>query len=922
VAAEGSAWGPGAERGLYKTTDGGKNWKKVLEISENTGVNNVVLDPSNPDIMYATSEQRRRHIYGKIGGGPESAVYKSEDGGETWFKIMKGLPSVDLGGMGIAVSPANTDVVYLIVEAAKDESGFFRSTNRGATWEKMSDYASSGQYFNEIFCDPKDVNKIYSMEVVSKVTTDGGKNWVNLGLGNRHVDDHALWIDPANTLHLLIGGDGGIYESFDGGKLWDFKENLPVTQFYRVFADNSKPFYYIYGGTQDNNSMGGPSRTTSSEGIVNSDWFITSGGDGFWSAVDPTDPNIIYAESQYAGMSRYDRKSGESIDIRPEPGAGENTYRWNWDTPLFISPHKHTRLYTAANFVFKSEDRGESWVKISPDLTTGIDRNSIKIMDKYWGVDAVAKNKSTSQYGTIVSLAESPVKENLLYAGTDDGLIQITEDGQNWHKAGAFPGVPDNTYVSDVLPSKFNENVVYASFNNHQSDDFKPYILKSENKGKSWKNISSNLPENGAVWSLEEDPVNPNLLFCGTEFGFFFSVDGGGHWNRLSNGLPDIPVRDIAIQPEAGDIVIATFGRGFYVLDDYTPLRSVTNEMLEKDALIFGIRDGLAYIQTSDGLSSGDTYYRAPNPEFGAVITYFIKDVPKTLKAIRQESEAQLFKEGKPIPIPSDSALNVENREVAPYLIFSITDETGNEVRKLTKPASKGVQRIVWDLKYPEISTLKSTKFNASAKQQSASLVMPGKYKVSLSMVTREGIKPLGEPVEFNAVALRNTTLPAADRGELVEFQRKAGELTRTIRGTFQFLNDLIARVNTLKQSALITPGAGAELLLRADKILNDLDAISLKFERRSNFPSAEENPPSPVTINERLSTLLWTHWASTAGLTQKEKTAFEVLMAEFPPLHAEIKRISENEVKQLEADLEKLGGHVTPGRLPELKVK
>ncbi len=922
VAAEGSVWGPGGERGLYKTVDGGKNWKKVLEISSHTGVNNVTFDPRNPDIMYATSEQRRRHVYGKIGGGPESAVYKSEDGGETWEKIMKGLPNVHLGGMGIDISPVNPDVVYLIVEAAENQSGFYRSTNRGATWEKMSDYASSGQYFNEIICDPKDVDKIYSMDVVSRVSTDAGKTWVPLGLDARHVDDHALWINPLNTDHIIIGGDGGIYESFDGGILWDFKENLPVTQFYRVFADNAEPFYNVYGGTQDNSSMGGPSRTTSSDGIVNSDWFITNGGDGFWSAVDPENPDIVYAESQYAGMVRYDKKSGEAIDIRPEPGKGEKTYKWNWDTPLFISPHKNTRLYTAAQVVFRTDDRGDSWEVISPDLTTGKDRNEFPLMDKYWGVDAVAKDRSTSLFGTIVSLAESPAKENLLYAGTDDGLIQVTEDAKTWRKAGSFPGVPEYTYVSDVLPSRFNENVVYAAFNNHKRDDFKPYILKSEDKGKSWKQISATLPENGSVWSLAEDFENPNLLFCGTEFGFFFTVDGGKKWIKLGNGLPDIPVRDIHLQKKHGDIVIATFGRGFYIIDDYTPLRSVTNKLLEKDAHIFGVRDGLMYIEAAGRYGTGNTYYKAPNPEFGVNITYYIKEVPKTLKDIRKAKEAELFKEGKPVPIPTDAELGAEKREVAPYVLVWIEDEAGQTVRKLTKPAVKGVQRINWDLKFQSVTTLKADKFNANMRTQSSNLVMPGKFSVTMFMVDRNGVSPLGERVQFNAVALRYTTLPAADRAELVKFQSDVREVSRVVRGTYEYLNDLIKKVNGLKQSALHSPGTGTEMLTRADRILDTLNVLLLKFERNSNFPSAEENPPSPVTINERLTTLLWTHWRSTSGVTKNERVAYDVLTTEFPPLYEAIKKLAEVDVKNLEAELDSVGGYLTPDKLPDLWMK
>ncbi len=547
VAAEGSVWGPDGDRGLYKTSDGGKTWKKVLEISKHTGVNNVIMDLKNPEIMYATSEQRRRHDFTKIGGGPESAVYKSVDAGETWEKIMEGLPKVDLGGMGIDISPANQEYIYLSVEAAEEKGGFFRSTNRGATWEKRSDQNSSGQYFNEIFCDPTNPEKVYLMDVYSKVTVDGGKTWTNIGNDNRHVDDHAMWIDPKDNSHFMIGGDGGIYESFDNGKTFDFKENLPITQFYRVNVDNDYPFYNVFGGTQDNNSMGGPSRTISSDGIINDEWFVTNGGDGFWTAVDPNDQNTVYAEAQYGNMVRYNKETKEAVDIRPEPGKDELTYKWNWDTPLFISPHKSTRIYCAANKVFKSENRGNSWEIISEDLTTQTDRSTWAVMEKHWSVDAVAKDKSTSLWGTIISLSESPIKENLLFAGTDDGLIQITEDAKTWRKSSQAPGVPELTYVSDILPSKFDENIVFASFNNTKRDDFNPYIFKSLDKGKSWKSINSNLPKNGAVQTIEQDFINPDLLFVGTEFGFFFTNDGGKSWTQLKGDLPTISVKDIAI---------------------------------------------------------------------------------------------------------------------------------------------------------------------------------------------------------------------------------------------------------------------------------------------------------------------------------------------------------------------------------------
>jgi len=924
VAAEGSAWGPGGDRGLYKTIDGGKTWKKVLNISENTGVNNITYDPRNPDVMYATSEQRRRHVFTKIGGGPESKVYKSTDAGETWDKIMTGLPSVDLGGMGIAVSPVNPDVIYLIVEAAEGKSGFFRSINRGASWQKMSSYASSGQYYNEIYCDPQNVDKVYSTETRSRVTLDGGKTWNVIGNNGRHVDDHALWIDPDFTDHFLIGGDGGVYETFDGGKNFDFKENLPITQFYRVVADNTEPFYYVYGGTQDNNSVGGPSATISRDGIVNSDWFVTNGGDGFWSAVDPVDPNIVYAEAQYGNMVRYDKASGEAVDIRPEPLKGELTFRWNWDTPLLISPHNHMRLYVAANKVFRSDDRGNSWKEISGDLTTGTDRNTWPVMGKYWSADAVAKDKSTSLWGTIISLSESPIKENLIYAGTDDGLIQVSEDAKTWRKISEFPDVPKYTYVSDILPSKFDANVVFATFSNLKRDDFTPYVLKSTDKGKSWKSISNNLPKNGSVHTIQQDYKNPDLLFVGTEFGVYFSVDGGEKWVQMKSGIPTISVKDIAIQKRESDLVLATFGRGFYILDNYEPLREINKELLNKDSYLFPVKDALLYVQKSGKYGQGSTYFKAPNPDYGAEFTYYIKEVPRTLKQIRHEKEKELFKEGERIPQPDEKQMRAEKEEITPYLVFTITDAAGNVVRKITKKAGKGVQRENWDLRFESTSPVRATKnkFNPLAKENGSTLVMPGNYKVSIAMITRNGSKPVGSPFSFNVKPLNNTTLPAAKRSDVVAFQEKANKVVRTVRGTYNFLEDMMDKVADIKQAILNTPDAPETLMAEADKLSGELQDIWLKFDRDADHPSAEETPPSPVTFNERLGTLAYTHWRSTSDITQKEKDAFNILSEEFPPVLNQIKKLYNFDLKNLQAELEKYNAPWTPGRIPDWNIK
>ncbi len=926
VAAEGSVWGPGGERGLYKTTDGGKTWNKILNISENTGVNNVVMDPRDSNVLYATSEQRRRHIFTKIGGGPESAVYKTTDAGATWEKIVSGLPGSDKGGMGIAISPVNPDVVYLIVEAAEG-GGFFRSVNRGASWEKMSSYNASGQYYNKIYCDPVDVDKIFSMDTYTQVTEDGGKTWKALGNDGRHVDDHALWIDPNDTKHFIIGGDGGIYETFDNGKTWNFKANLPITQFYRVNVDNDFPFYNVYGGTQDNNSFGGPSRTIYSSGAVNDDWFVTNGGDGFWTAIDPTDPNIIYAESQYGGMVRYDKKSGEATDIRPEPTKGQKTFKWYWDTPLLLSVHNHKTLYTAAERVFRSDDRGDSWVEISGDLTTQTDRNTFMVMGKYWSYDAVAKDVSTSQFGIITSLAESPKKKELLYAGTDDGLIQVTEDQKTWKKISEFPSVPTYTLVSDICPSRFDENVVYATFNNHKRDDFKPYVIKSEDKGFTWKSIANNLPANGAVNTIVEDPVNPKLLFVGTEWGVFFTIDGGEKWIQLKAGMPIVKVPDIVIQEREKDLVVATFGRGFYILDDYSPLRTISKELLEKDSHLFPIKDALMYVARGRGGSYGSSYYRAPNPEFGATFTYYVKDVPKTLKAERKEKEKAAAKDNKPVPQPTLEDLREESLEIAPYLVFTITNEAGEVVRKINKSASSGLNRITWDLRNEATTPVTVDKFEpifTAARGRGGSggaLVLPGKYKVSISLVSKLQEKELVAPTEFNVVALNNTTIPANNRAELVAFQNKASELARTALGAQRLSEELAKKVESIKQAINNSPQGRITLINRANEISREIDKIVVAFRGlEGKAASAEETPPSPVTLSSRISTMLFTSMRTTTNITKNEKVAYEVLYDEIQPILDQLKKIKDVEIPMLEESLDKIKAPWTPGRMPKLK--
>jgi len=563
VAAMGPLWRSGGDRGLYKTTDGGTTWERILHVSDDTGVAEVWLDPRDPDLIYATSYQRRRRVWTLINGGPESAFHKSTDGGATWRKIDKGLPDVDRGRMGLCISPVNPDVIYGVLDAARDESGLFRSTDRGESWEKRSDHHTSGDYWNELTCDPHDLDTVYSVEVWLWVTRDGGKTFEKVNWKKKHVDDHAVWLDPEDPDYMLVGCDGGIYESFDRGKTWLFKENLPITQFYRVAVDTSEPFYYVYGGTQDNATLGGPSRTLRKSGISNEDWFITVGGDGYETQVDPTDPNIVYSQWQYGGLVRYDRRSEEIVDIQPQEEPGEPAHRWNWDSPLIISPHSPTRLYFASQRLFRTDDRGDTWTAISGDLSRQLDRDQLPVMGRIWEMDAVHKNISTSNYGNIVSLVESPLDEGLIYIGTDDGLIQVTEDGgENWRKVDEVPGVPERTYVSDLEASLFDADTVYATFDNHKSGDFAPYVAVSRDRGLTWKSMRGDLPDRQVAYTLIQDHTKSELLFIGTEFGLYVTLDEGAHWHRLKGGLPTIQVRDLDIQREWEDLAIATFGRG------------------------------------------------------------------------------------------------------------------------------------------------------------------------------------------------------------------------------------------------------------------------------------------------------------------------------------------------------------------------
>jgi photosystem II stability/assembly factor-like uncharacterized protein len=934
VAAQGPLWNAGGDRGLYKTTDGGKTWKVVLSISEHTGITDVVFNPRNPDVVYAAAYQRRRHVWTLIDGGPESGVYRSVDAGQTWRKITKGLPDGDKGRIGLAVSSLDPDVLYATVEATKGQSGFFRSENAGESWTKRSGYiCSSPQYYQRIVADPHVFDRVYAMDTLLQVSEDGGKSFRPLGEKWKHVDNHALWIDPQDSEHLIIGCDGGLYETWDRGQTYRYTANLPITQFYKIAVDNDAPFYTVYGGTQDNATQGGPSRTKNVHGIRNSDWFITVFGDGFDPVIDPTNPNIIYSQWQYGGLVRYDRRSGEQIDIKPQQDKAGPPLRWNWDSALILSPHSPTRLYYGSQILFRSDDRGDTWRAISPDLTRNIDRNKLKVMGRVWSVDAVAKNDSTSFYGSIVSLAESPLVEGLIYVGTDDGLIKVTEDGgQHWRKVDSFPftNKPVDVYVADIETSRHDANTVYACFDNHQNGDFKPYVLRSGDRGRTWTNIGATLPERGSAYTIAVDHVTPDLLFVGTEFGVFASRDGGEHWNGLKSGMPTIAVRDLEIQRRDSDLVVGTFGRGIYILDDYSPLRILTKGNLEKPAMILPIKKAELYVPAAplaggEKAFQGAGFFTAPNPPFGATITYYMKEALKTKMAARREQEQKLERDGKDVFYPSWEALKAEDREEPDLLLLTVRNDAGQIVRRLAAPGGSGLHRVTWDLRWPSTRPVTGSEPTRSGEGGESSgrgrgpLALPGRYTVTLERRQEQRSTELVPATAFDVEPLNFATLPPPDRGAVMAFAKQTSELQRAALGALEALDEGLAQVGNVKR--LIDQTPSLPLALRQQVRGLEVKLLDLR-ERFAGEPTrARRNEPAQVGLIDRIEIIVEGHWSTTSAPTSSHRKNYDIASAEFEQALKALQPLLERDLPALHEMLEAAGAPWAPGRkLPRWK--
>lgn len=859
VASQGPLWSSGGDRGVYMTTDGGENWELILGPdnipggSEWTGATDILMDPRNPDLLYAATWDRHRTVAAYLGGGPGSGIHRSRDGGKTWEKLSSGIPRSNLGKIGLAMSPQDPDVVYAAITLDRRKGGVFRSANQGSSWTKMSDAvagATGPHYYQELFACPHNFDRIYLMDVRVQVSDNGGKTFRRMKETRKHSDNHALVFRKDDPNYLLIGTDAGIYESFDLAENWRYIENMPITQYYKVAVDDREPFYHIFGGTQDNGSHGGPSRTDSRAGIRNGDWYKTRGGDGHQSATEPGNPDIIYAESQQGALSRVDLKTGETVMVQPQAREGDPHERFNWDAPILVSNHDPKRLYFASYRVWRSDSRGDDWTPISGDLTRHEERlaqpimGGVKSWDNPWDIYAM------SNYSTITSLAESKTNENVIWAGTDDGILQYTTDGgENWNKIWVkdLPNVPERAFINDIKVDMYDENTVYVSLDNHKEGDFKPYLFKSTNMGKSWTNLGEDLPYGTLTWRLVQDHVKKDLLFIATENGIYVTLNGGDKWQKLA-GSPTISFRDLAIQKRENDLVGASFGRSFYVLDDYAPLREMTEEMMEKEGALFAVRDAWWYSPRNDAPRDvGAASYAAKNPDFGAVFTYNVNTEYESLAAQRKKAEKEAMKNGDPLTFPGYDALDAEADERKPKLWFTIRDADGNVVRNLSKPLRKGLQRTAWDLTYP--STWAIRPGQSGRGWGGGSMVPPGKYTVSMSKEVDGKVTELAGPVAFNVKPLHKPTLEGMDPKEVVAYRDRVRGMQDMMAEGQEKLENLQSQVKSMETAlsrATIAPGALNEEIIA-------LQAMALQLSRQmEGSPSRDEvGEKSPPTIQD-----------------------------------------------------------------------
>ena len=793
VAALGSLWGPGRERGVFKTTDGGLTWSNVLFVNEDTGATELVMDPANNKVLYAATYQRRRATWGFNGGGPGSAIYKSSDAGRTWTKLTQGIPGGPLGRIGLDVYRANPNILYARIEHEK-ESGVYRSEDAGLSWKKMSSVNPRPMYFSQIRIDPTNDLRIYVLGVQLHISDDGGKTFVENGV--MHSDHHAMWINPANPNHIIDGNDGGVGISYDKGATWEAITNMDLGQFYHVAYDMQTP-YHVCGGLQDNYTWCGPSAVRSRSGIGNDDWRQIQGGDGFEAQMDPRDGRTVYAESQDGNIVRVDRLTGERKSIRPVAARGEPPLRWNWNTPIVLSAHNPDTIYVGANKVFRSTDRGQNWTAISPDLTQNVDRETLPLMGLTAKEFTLAKHDGVQSYGNLVQLVESPKQVGVLYAGADDGTVYMTkDDGKTWTNiTNKFPGLPKDAYVSRLAASAHEVATVYATFDNHRNDDYGTFVYASVDGGNTFRSIGEGIPKGHTITALTEDPTNPNVLYTGTEFGLFVSPDRGGRWSRMKSGLPTVPIHEIVFHPRDNDMIVATHGRSIWILDDATPVRQLS-EAQKSPAHLFDMRPAMQFNPSNDRGFLADKGFWGKNPAYGAPISFYL--------ASGAESVA-----------------------------LRIRDAQGALVRELAGDATKdarasGVNRVYWDLRHeplPAPAGQQSQGGGGGGPFGAAALlgpqVLPGEYPVTLVVAGKEVAT---KPLRVNGdVAIQMTD---ADRKTwhdtslgLHQLQKAANEAVDAVTA----LGNQITTAESLLKTAGSVPGGGKQAVEDASKRLADL---------------------------------------------------------------------------------------------------
>ncbi|MFN8586161.1 MAG: glycosyl hydrolase [Candidatus Eisenbacteria bacterium] len=922
-----AAYGPhrvsGGERGVFKTTDGGKTWVNVLHPSDHTGCWELYMDPRDPDVLYTVAHQRQRYLTTTIAGGDESGIYKSTDGGTTWKRLTGGLPQKQVGRIGMAISPVNPDRLFAVVDAKeKKDKGTYVSNDAGASWTRASDYVTSYPFYcQKLVCDPKNVDRVYALDVFNQVSTDGGKSWSRLGEDLKHVDNHALWVDADDPRHMISGNDGGVYESFDGAATWAFKANLPLAEIYKVTVDNTKPFYHVYIGTQDNNSLGGPSRTLNSSGITNGDWTFTLGGDGFQSQVDWADPNTVYSQAQNGALARYDRTTGERLFLKGFEEAGKAAYRFDWDTPLLVSRHDHKRLYHGAQLVLRSDDRGESWREISPDLTRGVPKEMHDLMGRSWSSEEMANKGSLAH---IITIAESPLDEQRLYAGSGDGLLHWTHDGgKTWQRA-VLPGLPEFASIHEITASPTNADVAYAACTNFFAGDFAPYLYKTADGGKTWVSVNANLPTtHGVTWTIDVDEVNPDLLFVGTMTGVYFSNTAKPEWVKLSGGMPaSAQVMDLTIQRDEHDLVVSTYGRGVFILDDYTPLRTLNAAAIEKPAALLPCADAAMFV-AADPLGfpgtgfQGASFYSAPNPEIGATITYWVKDDFKSLKKKRIAEEKKLQEAGKHVPYPTYEQLKKEADEEEPSLLFVIADAQGHVIRKYKKSLKAGLHRLTWDFRTSRYGPIELTPPANPApwdEPEKGWMVPPGTYTVTMYMNAERKLTPVGTPQTVNCQPLYAASIPPAGQAALRAFNERAGALSRAISAADAHREQLNEVLPFLEAAVMSLPTPGEDLLAELAAIKVQLKALDEALNGDKLLPKFEGQ--ARMSLKGRTDLIIGSLWSTTSGPTGTYSRAYDEARASFGKVLADL-RAAHDRVQAFETRLEQAGAPYTPGRMP-----